>query len=149
VILDNSITGMTGHQQNPATGLNIRLQAAPAVDLEALCRAIGVTSIQVVDPADTLATQRALAAAMAEETVSVVITRRPCALIPPGKGRRADVVRLDRAKCTKCKSCIRIMCPALVAGPDGYPQTDPTICNACHLCTKVCRFSALKWGEET
>lgn len=149
VILDNSITGMTGHQQNAASGFDIHQKPAPAVDLEALCRAVGVQSIRVTDPVDTIATQQALAAAMAEDTVSVVITRRPCALIPPGKGRKADVVRLDRSKCTQCRSCIRIMCPALVNGSDGYPSLDPTICNACHLCTRVCRFSALKWGEET
>ncbi len=148
IILDNSITGMTGHQQNPASGLDIHEKPAPAVDLEALCRALGVESIRVVDPADTIATQKAVTAALAEDQVSVVITRRPCALIPPGKGRKADVVHLDRDKCTRCRSCIRIMCPALVAGPDGYPFIDPTICNACHLCTRVCRFSALKWGEE-
>jgi indolepyruvate ferredoxin oxidoreductase alpha subunit len=69
-------------------------------------------------------------------------------LIPTLIGKKEDVVKLDRDKCTRCQACIKIMCPALLAGPDGYPQIDPNICNACHLCTRVCNFGALKGGNE-
>ncbi len=141
VILDNSITGMTGHQQNPSTGLDIRMQAAPVLDLEALCAAIGVRSIRVVDPADTFASQKVLAEEMAKPEVSVIIGRRPCALIPTGKGTETAV--LDSEKCTKCRACIRLMCPALTPGPDGKPVIDKATCNGCGLCIGVCRFGAL------
>jgi indolepyruvate ferredoxin oxidoreductase alpha subunit len=144
VVLDNSITGMTGHQQNPTTGLDIRLQPAPVLDLEALCAAIGVRSIRVVDPADTFASQKVLAEEMARPDVSVVIARRPCALIPTGKGTERAVVDYD--KCTKCGACLRLMCPALTPGADGKPVVDPDTCNGCGLCIGVCRFGAL--GKE-
>lgn len=148
IILDNSITGMTGHQQNAASGLDIHNQPAPELDLEQLCRAIGVRSIYEVDPADIKACVKVIKQAVEEPHVTVIIAKRPCALIPPGIGKKEDVVKLDRDKCTRCQACIKIMCPALLAGPDGYPQIDPNICNACHLCTRVCNFGALKGGNE-
>lgn len=149
VILDNSITGMTGHQQNPATGRNLRLEPSATVDLEALCKAIGVSSVRVVDPADTYASQKAIAAALDEDGPSVVIARRPCALIPQGKGKPEQAIRLDRDRCTRCKACLRIMCPALVADADGYPNVDVMTCNACGLCQRMCRFDALHMGGAT
>ena len=149
IILDNSITGMTGHQQNPATGLDIHGRPAPALDLEALCRAIGVGSIRIVDPADTFGAQAVIKEETVRPGVSVIIARRPCALIPTGKARDGRIARLDRTVCTKCKACLRIMCPALTEGPDGFPVVDATSCNGCGLCVNVCRFSSLKVsGEE-
>jgi len=149
LILDNSITGMTGHQQNPATGKDIRMQPAPAIDLEALCRVIGVTSVRVIDPADTFAAQAVIKEEVARPDVSVIIARRPCALIPTGRCQNGRIARLEEEKCTRCKACIRIMCPALVEGPDGYPVIDPGSCNGCGLCVRVCRFDALTIrGEE-
>lgn len=146
LILDNSITGMTGHQENPTTGLDIRHQPAPSIDLEALCRVIGADSVQVVDPTDTFAAQTVIAEEMKRDGVSVVIARAPCALIPKGRGQPEQVVRLDREKCRLCGACMKIMCPALVAGPDGYPQIDAESCNGCGLCVRVCRFDALLQG---
>ena len=148
LILDNSITGMTGHQENPSTGKDIRHQPAPAIDLEALCKVIGVEYLTTVNPTDTAAAEKAIRDAMAYEGVSVVIAQYPCALIPEGKGRPEDVVVLDQEKCTRCKACIRIMCPALVAGPDGYPEINPDTCNGCELCVRVCRFGALSKGGK-
>ncbi|MDD2534583.1 MAG: indolepyruvate ferredoxin oxidoreductase subunit alpha [Eubacteriales bacterium] len=148
IILDNSITGMTGHQQNAASGLNIHNQGAPELDLVALVRAIGVTAIHEVDPADIRACQRVIKQAIDEPMVSVVIAKRPCALIPSGIGDKDHVVHLDKDLCTRCMACIKIMCPALQKGPDGYPHVDPNICNSCHLCTRVCGFGALKAGGE-
>lgn len=148
IILDNSITGMTGHQQNAASGLDIRNQEAPELDLIALVKAIGVTAIHEVDPADIRACQKVIKQAMDEPTMSVIIAKRPCALIPPGLGDKDKVVHLEKDLCTRCYACIKIMCPALEKGPDGYPKVDPNICNACHLCTRVCGFGALKEGGK-
>ena len=148
LILDNSITGMTGHQQNPSTGRDIRLREAPAVDLAALCRVLGAASVREVDPADTGQVERVVAEEISRSGVSVVIARRPCALIPSGRGRPETAVRVDLEKCKRCRACIRIMCPALVAGPDGYPVIDPNSCNGCGLCVRVCRFDALKKGGD-
>ncbi len=148
LILDNSITGMTGHQQNPASGRDIRLHEAPAVDLAELCRVLGAATVREVDPADTKQVEKAVAEEVARNGVSVIIARRPCALIPSGKGSPQQVVRLDRDRCTRCRACIRIMCPALTAGPDGFPVIDPTTCNGCNLCVRVCRFGALSGGGE-
>ncbi|HBP38045.1 MAG TPA: indolepyruvate ferredoxin oxidoreductase subunit alpha, partial [Clostridiales bacterium] len=148
IILDNSITGMTGHQQNPSTGLSIRLQPAPAVDLEALCSCLGAASVRVADPADTWEIQKVVSEEVARPGVSVIIARRPCALIPAGRGRADQVVRVDRDLCRKCKACIRVMCPALTAGPDGGPVIDPAACTGCGLCIRICRFGALRKGGE-
>ncbi len=149
LILDNSITGMTGHQQNPSTGMDIHNQPAPAVDLESLCRAVGVEHIRIIDPADTFGSQAVIKEEVARPGVSVVIARRPCALIPTGKAVDGKIARLNKEACTKCKACLRIMCPALIEGPDGYPVVDPVTCNGCGLCVNVCRFDALKvCGEE-
>jgi len=146
IILDNSITGMTGHQQNAATGMDIRLNPAPAVNLEALCESVGVKSVRIVDPVDTALSQSVIKEAMKETGVSVVIARRPCALIPTGKGPKSMTVLVDKEKCTACGQCIRIMCPALVAGKDKKPVIDPETCNTCGLCINVCRFGALGVG---
>ncbi len=148
IILDNSITGMTGHQQNPASGKNIRLQAAPAIDLAGLCRVVGVQSIREVDPADTWEVEKIVAEETERPGVSVIIARRPCALIPAGRGKPEQAATIDLARCKRCKACIRIMCPALTAGPDGYPVIDPASCTGCNLCVRVCKFDALKNGGE-
>ena len=148
LILDNSITGMTGHQENPSTGLDIKHQPAPQIDLAELCRVIGADSVVEVNPTDTAATEKVIRGEMAREGVSVVIARFPCALIPQGRGTPDDVVVLDEEACTKCGACLRIMCPALVAGPDGYPVVDPVSCTGCELCVRVCRFGALKKGGD-
>ena len=146
LILDNSITGMTGHQQNATTGLNIRLSPAPAVNLEALCRSIGVTSVSVVDPVDTYLCQQIIKEKLAEKHVSVIIARRPCALIPIGKGRKEDRTVVNKDNCKACGLCIKMMCPALTAGSDLKPVIDAATCNACGLCINVCRYGALTKG---
>lgn len=150
MILDNSITGMTGHQQNASTGLDIRLNPAPAVSLEALCESIGVRSVRVINPVDTFLVQKVVKEELQKPYVSVIIARFPCALIPMGKGGKEDYVTVDKDKCTACGQCIRIMCPALIAGEDGKPLIDREACNACGLCINVCKFGALnKGGQET
>ncbi len=148
MILDNSITGMTGHQQNPASGKNIRLQPAPAIDLETLCRSVGVTSVRTVDPVDTYEVEKIVKEEIAKDCVSVIIVRRPCALIPTGKKPKGVSIVLNEDACKKCGACSRIMCPALVAGDDKKPVIDPEACNACGLCINMCKFNALSRKEE-
>jgi len=149
LVLDNSITGMTGHQQNASTGLDIRLRPAPAVDLEAICRAVGVTSIRVVDPVDTYETQKVIREELEKNTVSVVIARRPCALIPSGRAIKGKHTSVDYSACKACGSCIRMMCPALTEGSDKMPVIDTETCNACGLCINLCKFDALhKEGDN-
>ena len=146
LILDNSITGMTGHQQNASTGLDIRLRAAPAVNLEALCQSIGVTSIRIVDPVDTYLCQEIIKEELSKKCVSVVIARRPCALIPIGKGKKEDRTVVNKDNCKACGLCIKMMCPALTSGPDMKPIIDAATCNACGLCMNICRYGALTKG---
>lgn len=149
LILDNSITGMTGHQQNASTGLNIRLQPAPSIDLEALCASLGVKSIRIVDPADTFVCQKVIREELDKDCVSVVIARRPCALIPTGKAVKGKHVSVDYDTCKACGACIRIMCPALLEGSDKKPVIEEETCNSCGLCVNVCKFNALsKEGES-
>ena len=149
IILDNSITGMTGHQQNPSTGKNIRLEEAPAVDLEGLCKSLGVASVRVVDPVDTFGAEKVIKEELEKDVVSVIIARRPCALIPTGRAHKGIEVSVDYDKCRACGACGRVMCPALIMGDDKKPVIDPESCNNCGLCVNVCKFDALsKWEEK-
>ena len=140
IILDNSITGMTGHQQNPTTGLTIKGDPTSAVDLEALCRAIGISDVQVVDPYDLKATRAALKAALNAECPSVIISRRPCALLKTVKHKPALTVDTD--KCIGCKACMGIGCPA-ISMKDGKAVIDATQCVGCGVCTDLCPKKAI------
>ena len=149
LILDNSITGMTGHQQNASTGLNIRLRPAPSINLEALCLSLGVASIRVIDPVDTFGSQKVIKEELEKDCVSVIIARRPCALIPTGKAIKGKHVSVDYDACKACGACIRMMCPALLEGSDKKPIIDEETCNSCGLCINLCKFNALsKEGES-
>ena len=140
IILDNSITGMTGHQQNPTTGLTIKGDPTSAVDLEALCHAIGISDVQVVDPYDLKATRAALKAALSAECPSVIISRRPCALLKTVKHKPALTVDTD--KCIGCKACMGIGCPA-ISMKDGKAVIDATQCVGCGVCTDLCTKKAI------
>jgi len=146
LILDNSITGMTGHQQNPSTGLDIRLRAAPAINLEALVLSLGVSSVQAVDPVDTHLCQQVIKEELLKKGVSVIIARRPCALIPSGKGKKEDRTVVNKDNCKACGLCYKMMCPALTEGPDMKPIIDREACNSCGLCRNLCRYGALTKG---
>ncbi|MDR3207982.1 MAG: 4Fe-4S binding protein, partial [Oscillospiraceae bacterium] len=140
LILDNAITGMTGHQQNPATGLTLQNAPAPRVDIEALCRAAGVRRVRVVDPHELEALEQALGEELQAPEPSVVIARRPCVLLPQVVKR--SPLAVAGAACKNCRACLRIGCPALRA--DGaVPAIDPTLCVGCGLCARVCRFGAI------
>ena len=139
IILDNSITGMTGHQQNPTTGYNIKGDPAGKIDLESLCRAMGIRRVRVVDPYNLAQTEQAVREELAAEEPSVIISRRPCALLKYVKHKAPLKVRTE--KCVGCKSCMRIGCPALSIR-DGKAHVDGTLCVGCGVCEQLCRFGA-------
>lgn len=141
VILDNSITGMTGHQQNPTTGYNIKGDPAGKIDLEALCRAMGFSRVVVVDPYDLAECDRVIKEELAAEEASVIISRRPCALLKYVKHN--PPLKVEEDKCVGCKSCMRLGCPAIsVRG--GKAVIDTTLCVGCGVCQQMCKFDALK-----
>lgn len=143
VILDNSITGMTGHQQNPTTGYNIKGDPAGKIDLEALCRAMGFSRVVVVDPYDLAECDRVIKEELAAEEASVIISRRPCALLKYVKHN--PPLKVDADKCVGCKSCMRLGCPAIsVRG--GKAVIDTTLCVGCGVCQQMCKFDALQDG---
>ncbi len=139
IILDNSITGMTGHQQNPTTGYNIKGDPAGKIDLEALCRAMGIKRVRVVDPYDLKATDQAVKEELAANEPSVIISRRPCALLKYVKHEAPLAV--DPAKCVGCKSCMRIGCPA-ISIREGKAHVDNTQCVGCGVCQQLCGVNA-------
>ena len=144
IILDNSITGMTGHQQNPTTGLNITGDPAGKIDLEALCRAMGFARVVVVDPYDLAACEKAIRGELQAEEASVIISRRPCALLK--YVRKKAPLRVNPDTCRGCKSCMKIGCPA-ISMRDGKAVVDVTLCVGCGVCTQMCRFGAFE-GKE-
>ena len=145
IIVDNSITGMTGHQQNPTTGYNIKGDPAGKIDLEALCHALGFKRVRVVDPYDLKATEEAITEELAAEEPSVIISRRPCALLKYVKAKPSFTV--DSEKCKSCKMCMKIGCPA-ISMKDGKARIDATLCVGCGVCQQMCKFDSILGGNE-
>lgn len=140
IILDNSITGMTGHQQNPTTGKNLRGEPAGKVDLEALCKALGFNRVRVVDPYNLRAVEEAVTEELAAKEPSIIISRRPCVMI---KGTvHKPPISVDEDKCVGCKQCMSIGCPA-IAVKDKKAHIDPTLCIGCKVCSQMCKFGAI------
>ena len=145
IILDNSITGMTGHQQNPTTGYNIKGDPAGKINLEALCKAMGFNRVAVVDPYNLEECDRVLKEELAAEEPSVIISRRPCALLKYVKHKAPLKVAADN--CVGCKSCMRLGCPA-ISVKEKKAVIDTTLCVGCGVCQQLCKFDALQSGEE-
>ncbi len=145
LVLDNSITGMTGHQQNPTTGLTLKNQPAPQVSIEKICGAAGVKRVRVVDPNELAALEAILKEELTAEEPSVIITRRPCALLKQVKHN--PPLRVDPERCKSCKMCMKIGCPAIHMA-DGKAVIDDTLCVGCDLCQRMCSFGAIKTSEE-
>ena len=144
IILDNSITGMTGHQENPTTGRTIRGEETKQVDLIALCKAVGIEHVTVCDPFDVKKFEEVVKTETEREEPSVIIAQRPCALLKSvkyvGKCTITD-------KCKNCKMCMKLGCPAITL-KDGKVVIDSTQCNGCGLCTNVCPFNAIEKEEN-
>lgn len=140
IILDNSITGMTGHQQNPTTGYNLKGDPCTKIDLESLCRAVGIRRVRVVDPYDMDACQTAIQEELAAKEPSVIISRRPCALLKYVK--HPGPICSDPEKCKGCKACMNIGCPA-ISMEGGKVKIDTTLCVGCGVCEQLCKFGAL------
>lgn len=141
IILDNSITGMTGHQQNPTTGFNLKGDPCTKIDLEALCKSVGIRRVRVVDPYDLKDCDTALKEELAAKEPSVIISRRPCALLKYVK--HPGPISCDKDKCIGCKSCMKIGCPAISIA-DGKAVVDSTLCTGCGVCSQLCPKDALK-----
>lgn len=139
IVTDNSITGMTGHQNNPMNGRGIHGEIAPALDLPKLCEAMGIEHVRIVDPFDVKALEQVLREETERDALSVIISRRPCALIV--KEKRAPYA-CDAEKCRACGMCMRIGCPAIRKTETGV-WIDHTQCVGCGLCGNVCPFGAL------
>ena len=141
IILDNSITGMTGHQQNPTTGYNIKGDPAGKIDLEALCRAMGFNRVRVEDPYDLKAMDKAVKEELAADEPSVIISRRPCVLLKYVKTNAP--LKVNEDKCRGCKSCMRLGCPS-ISFRDGKAHVDNTLCTGCGVCQQLCAFDAFE-----
>lgn len=141
IILDNSITGMTGHQENPATGYTLKGEPTVAIDFEAIGRAIGIKRVRTVDAFDIENVEKIIKEETAAEEPSLIITKRPCMLL-----KRANMVKkplkIDKDACKGCKACMKIGCPA-IAFKNNKAEINSMLCVGCDLCTKVCKFNAI------
>ena len=140
IILDNSITGMTGHQDNPTTGRTIRGEETKQVNLIALCKSIGVEHVVVADPFDVKNFEKVVREETDRDEPSVIIAQRPCALLKSVKYTGHCSVN---DKCRNCKMCMKLGCPAITADEKGV-HIDPNQCNGCGLCVNVCPFGAIE-----
>lgn len=141
IILDNSITGMTGHQQNPTTGFTIKGEPTKNVDLVKLANAVGIERVTVADPFDLDNFEKIVKEEIASDEPSVIISQRPCALLKTVNYGAPCVI--DSEKCKNCKMCMKLGCPA-ISIKNGKISIDASQCNGCMLCTNVCKFGAIK-----
>lgn len=140
IVLDNSITGMTGHQNNPANGKDIYGDPASAVDLEALCKSVGINRVRVVDPYKMSEVEEAVKEELPADEPSVIISRRPCALLKSVKHDLPLKIKTD--ECKGCKVCLKIGCPA-ISMKNGKSVIDHTQCVGCGICEEMCKFGAI------
>jgi indolepyruvate ferredoxin oxidoreductase alpha subunit len=142
MILDNRTTGMTGHQQHAATGKTLKGEDTYAIDLAALCRAVGVPNVVEINAFDVPSLEKTIRESVAGDTLTVIIAKAPCALL---KGQKfPNMCAVDPEKCKKCGACMRIGCPAMTRGEDGKVKIDATMCNGCGLCQQYCKFNAIE-----
>ena len=143
IILDNRITGMTGHQQNPGSGKNAKGEIAPAVNFEELVKALGVKNVTVIDPFEVKDLEAVIKRETDRDELSVIITRRPCVMITKQEGTPNVITD----NCKNCRQCMKVGCPAIEM-KDGRPYIVTTSCVGCGLCTRVCPFDAIKSLKE-
>ena len=145
MILDNSTTGMTGHQDHAATGKTLMGKEVAAIDIPNLCKAIGVKNVVEVNAFDITTLEKVIKEEIAKDEVSVIITKSPCVLLKGQKFTKKCVADAD--KCKKCGACLRPGCPALTKAADGTVVIDATMCNGCGLCMGLCKFGAIRQAE--
>lgn len=148
LILDNSTTGMTGHQDHAATGKTLQGDPTYAINIPNLCRAIGVPNVQEINAFDIVALEKAIKEEVAKDEVSVIITKTPCVLLDK---RPKPLYAADPEKCKKCGMCMKPGCPAMTRNEDGTIRIDDTMCTGCGLCESLCKFGAIelvKAGEK-
>lgn len=142
IILDNSTTGMTGHQDHAATGKTLKGDIVPAINIAGLCRSLGIERVCEVNAFDQKELEKVIREEVKADALSVIITQAPCALL---KGLKfPNKCRPDTEKCKKCGACLRPGCPALTRREDGTIAIDETMCNGCGLCMQLCKFDAIK-----
>lgn len=144
IILDNSITGMTGHQENPTTGKTIKGDPTSAVSLELLAKAVGIDRVRVIDPYNLKECEDVIKEEVAAEEPSVIISRRPCVLLKYVKHN--PPLKINKDKCTGCKMCMKIGCPA-ISMKNGKSEIDFTLCVGCNVCSQLCKFDAIEEGK--
>ena len=142
IVVDNHITGMTGHQQNPTTGYTLKNEPAAEISIEDVCRACGIENVRVIDPYDMKASEQVIREELEKDGPSVIISRRPCALLKYVKARPA--LRIDPEKCRSCKACLKLGCPAIVF--QGKARIDENQCVGCGVCAQACAFGAIEGG---
>ena len=146
LILDNSTTGMTGHQDHAATGKTLKGQVVPAINIYQLCRSLGIEHVYEVDAFDQEELTKIIRQETKRDAVSVIITKAPCALL---KGVKfPNVCRPNPNQCKKCGACLKPGCPALTRNEDGTISIDETMCNGCGLCMQLCKFHAIEKTER-
>jgi indolepyruvate ferredoxin oxidoreductase alpha subunit len=155
LILDNRVTGMTGHQENPGTGYTLQQKAAPIVQIEPLVRALGVKDIREINPNNLDEVKNALKECSEFKGPSVIITKWPCVLKKLHEEEKAQfdlptrIFQVDSEKCRKCKMCLKIGCPSISFDVETGSHIDPYTCVGCSVCAQVCPFDAIKReGEE-
>ena len=145
IILDNSTTGMTGHQDHAATGLTLQKDKAPAINLVELCHAIGVKNVNVVNSFDLEGLEKAVKEANASDEVNVIIAQSPCIMLD--KSKKPTYVS-DTSKCKKCGMCLKPACPAIKKNLDKTVEIDITMCTGCGLCKDLCKFDAINLRKD-
>jgi len=146
IIMDNSTTGMTGHQDHAATGKTLQGDIVPAIDIVKLCKAMNIEHVVTVNAFDISELEKTLKEELNRDALSVIITQAPCALL---KGLVfPDVCVTIPEKCKKCGACLKPGCPALTKNQDGTVSIDATMCNGCGLCLQLCHFDALELRKK-
>jgi indolepyruvate ferredoxin oxidoreductase alpha subunit len=140
-ILDNHITAMTGHQENPGSGKSISGKESLKLDLAKICEAVGVKRVRLVDPYNLEETEKAVKEELESDEVSVIISSAPCLL--HDKMQFAGAYTIENDKCSKCGVCIQLGCSAIGIDSNGYPYIDPLLCPGCTLCQQVCKYDAV------
>ena len=145
MILDNSTTGMTGHQDHAATGKTLMGDPTYAIDIPGLCQAAGVPNVRVVDAFDIAELEKIIKEETAKDQVSVIITKSPCVLLSK---ERKPLYIAHEDKCKKCGMCMKPGCPAMTKNEDGTIRIDDTMCTGCGLCEKLCKFGAIELVKD-